>query len=43
MYHTQHKTFRVVVGDPIPPETFDKSRKPLEWAAWVRDKVYQLN
>lgn len=43
MYHTQHKTFRVVVGDPIPPETFDKSRKPIEWAAWVREKVYQLN
>lgn len=43
MYHTQHKTFRVVLGDPIPPETFDSSRKPLEWAAWVREKVYQLN
>ena len=43
MYHTQHKTFRVVIGDPIPPSTFDKSRKPIEWAAWVREKVYQLN
>lgn len=43
MYHTQHKTFRVVLGDPIPPETFDNSRKPVEWAAWVREKVYQLN
>ena len=43
MYHTQHKTFRVVLGDPIPLETFDKSRKPVEWAAWVREKVYQLN
>ena len=42
MYRTQHKTFRVVLGDPIPPETFDKTRKPLEWAAWVREKVYQL-
>ena len=43
MYHTQHKTFRVVVGDPIPPATFDNSRRPVEWAAWVREKVYQLN
>ena len=42
MYRTQHKTFRVVLGDPIPPETFDQTRKPLEWAAWVREKVYQL-
>lgn len=36
------KTFRVVFGDPIPVSTFDKSRKPAQWAAWVRDKVYQL-
>jgi 1-acyl-sn-glycerol-3-phosphate acyltransferase len=43
MYHTQHKTFRVILGDPLPPGTFDKSRKPAEWAAWVREKVYQLN
>lgn len=42
MYRTQHKTFRVVLGDPIPPGTFDQTRKPLEWAAWVREKVYQL-
>lgn len=41
-YRAQHKTFRIILGEPIPPETFDASRKPLEWAAWVREKVYQL-
>ena len=42
LYRGQGKTFRIVVGDPIPWQTFDDSRKPIEWAAWVREKVYQL-
>ena len=42
LYRAQHKTFRIVLGEPIPVSTFDKSRKPAEWAAWVREKVYQL-
>ena len=42
LYHAQHKTFKIIFGKPIPASTFDKSRKPIEWAAWVREKVYQL-
>jgi 1-acyl-sn-glycerol-3-phosphate acyltransferase len=42
LYHSQHKTFKIVLGQPIPASTFDDSRKPVEWAAWVREKVYQL-
>ncbi len=42
MYKAQHGTFKVVFGDPIPPETFDSSRTPNEWAQWVRAKVYEL-
>ena len=38
----EHKTFKIVLGQPIPASTFDDSRKPVEWAAWVREKVYQL-
>ncbi|HCC87580.1 MAG TPA: glycerol acyltransferase [Prevotella sp.] len=41
MYRNRHKPFRVVIGKPIPWQTFDKSRKPKEWAAWVEEKVYQ--
>ena len=41
-YHAQHKTFRIILGKPIPAAAFDKTRKPLEWAAWVREQVYQL-
>lgn len=42
MYKNVHKTFRVVIGKPIPWQTFDKSRNPIEWAQYVREKVYNL-
>ena len=42
MYKNVHKTFRVVIGKPIPWQTFDKSRNPIEWAQYVREKVYTL-
>jgi len=42
MYKNVHKTFRVAFGKPIPWQTFDKSKKPAEWAKYVEDIVYQL-
>ncbi len=42
MYKNRHKTFTVKIGQPIPWQTFDKSRTLLEWAAWVRSEVYKL-
>lgn len=42
MYKNRHNTFRVAVGKPIPWQTFDKSKKPVEWAQWVKDIVYEL-
>ena len=42
LYKGQHKTYRIVVGKPIPWQTFDSTRKPLEWAAWVREQAYNL-
>lgn len=39
----QHKTFKVIIGKPIPWQTFDRSKKPAEWAAAVEDEVYRLN
>ncbi|MCI6618396.1 MAG: glycerol acyltransferase [Prevotella sp.] len=42
MYRNVHKTFRVTIGRPIPWETFDKSRTPAQWAAYVQDLVYKL-
>ena len=42
MYKARHSTFKVIFGDPIPPETFDKSRSAYEWAQWVRETVFTL-
>jgi len=43
MLKNRHKSFRVVVGKPIPWKMFDNSKKPQEWAQEVRKIVYQLN
>lgn len=42
MFRNRHKTFTVTIGKPIPWQTFDRSRSPREWAAWVQDRVYEL-
>lgn len=41
MYRNRHNSFRVVIGKPIPWQTFDKSRTPRQWAVYVEDLVYQ--
>ena len=43
MYRNVGKKFTVTFGQPIPWQTFDKSRKPAQWAQYVEDLVYQLN
>ncbi len=42
LYKNRGKTFDVTIGKPIPYSTFDKSRKPQDWAAYVEDIVYKL-
>lgn len=42
MLKNRHKTFTVTIGKPIPWQTFDKSKTPIEWAAYVKDIVYKL-
>ena len=42
MYKNVGKTFRVAIGKPIPWQTFDKSKTPMEWAKFVQDTVYKL-
>ena len=42
MYKNRHKTFKVTIGNPIPWETFDKTKKPVEWAQFVKEQVYKL-
>ena len=42
MFRSKHKTFRIYFGKPIPYQTFDASKKPAEWAEWVKGIVYNL-
>lgn len=42
MYRSQHKSFRIVFGKPVPASHFDKSRTSSQWAAWLRDEAYKL-
>jgi len=42
MFKNRHKTFTITIGKPIPYETFDKSKTPLQWAADVEERVYNL-
>jgi 1-acyl-sn-glycerol-3-phosphate acyltransferase len=41
MYRNVHKNFRIVIGKPIPWQTFDKSKTAMEWAQFVQDRVYE--
>ena len=42
MLKNRHKTFTITIGKPIPWQTFDKSKTPLQWAQYVKDIVYKL-
>lgn len=42
MFKQRNQKFVITIGDPIPASNFDRSKKPLEWAAWVKDLVYKL-
>ncbi|OFP40223.1 glycerol acyltransferase [Prevotella sp. HMSC069G02] len=43
MYRNVGKTFRVTIGKPIPWQTFNKTKSPMEWAKFVEDRVYGLS
>ena len=43
MYKQKDGLFRIFFGTPIPWQTFDSSKKPVEWAEWVKQKVYLLS
>lgn len=42
MYKNVGKTFTVRIGKPIPWQTFDKTKTPMEWANFVQNQVYDL-
>ena len=38
----KHRKFDVYIGQPIPYTVFDATRRPADWADFVRSKVYEL-
>ncbi len=42
LFRQKNKKIDIIIGNPIAPATFDKSKNALEWAQWVRDQVYAL-
>lgn len=42
MFAQRGNTFRMVVGEPIPWQTFDDGTSPKEWACRMHDFVYRL-
>lgn len=42
MYRARGQHYTVRIGAPIPYQTFDNSRALDDWAAWVRQQVYNL-
>lgn len=42
-YKHRNKHITVKFGKPISWETFDTSKRPAEWAKWVKDIVYKMD
>lgn len=42
MYKQKNKTFKAYIGKPISWKSLDKSKSDKNWAAYIKDIVYQL-
>jgi len=42
LYRARNSRFRIVFGKPVPCGSLDSSKTPLEWAAYMREQVYQM-
>lgn len=42
LFKQKGKTLQIKFGKSISYDTFDKSKKDLEWAQWVKNKAYAL-
>lgn len=41
-FKQKNKNITIRFGKPIPYSNFDKSKKPGEWAEWVKEIVYEM-
>jgi len=42
LFKQKGKHFTIKFGQPIPWQTFDKSKSQAQWAQWVKDIVYDM-
>lgn len=42
MYKQSGREIKLVFGEKIPWQTFDRTKSPSEWAKWVKSRVYEL-
>jgi 1-acyl-sn-glycerol-3-phosphate acyltransferase len=42
-YHHRNENLIIKFGKPFSWKTFDSSKKPIEWAKWVKEQVYALD
>ena len=42
MFKKKGGHFVIRIGEPIPWQTFDKTKSQTEWAAWVKEIVYKM-
>lgn len=42
LFKQQDASIRLTFGSPIPPTTFDHRKRDVEWAQWVKQRVYEL-
>jgi 1-acyl-sn-glycerol-3-phosphate acyltransferase len=42
MFRQKGKIVKIIFGEPVPYSTFDKSRTDIQWAEFIKDKVYKL-
>jgi len=41
MFKHKDKSFRIIIGKPIPYQAFTSSKRLPEWAEWVKNEVYK--
>lgn len=41
-FKQKNKDITIIMDKPISYKVFDKTKRPLEWADWVKEKVYSM-
>ena len=42
LFRQKNMKINIIIGEPIAPDTFNKSKSDKEWAEWVKRQVYSL-